>query len=110
MKSNGTNDPILELDELIKRMRSFFEMNPAIGRELYNHVYHGYSKQAGQEAKSKPEAKQKPDQKQKIQLRVKALRLYDAGGTCAEVGKQLGVSTMTVSAWVAHRTMGTYAD
>jgi len=41
-------------------------------------------------------------------LRKRALKMLDSGMSSAEVGKKLGVRTMTVAAWRAHRTMGTY--
>lgn len=41
-------------------------------------------------------------------LRKRALKLLATGKTSAEVAEKLGVRTMTVAAWKAHQTMGTY--
>lgn len=47
--------------------------------------------------------------KQKDQnLRNKALKMLDRGMSSGQVAEKLGVRKMTVAAWKAHRTMGTY--
>ena len=41
-------------------------------------------------------------------IRRKALKLVDSGLTSAQVARRLRLRKMTVAAWIAHRTMGTY--
>jgi hypothetical protein len=42
------------------------------------------------------------------ELRHKALVMRDQGLDSQEIANKLGLRTMTVAAWLAHRTMGTY--
>lgn len=56
-------------------------------------------------AKAQPKT---PRKQQDRVLRSKALQLYDKHQDAEVVAKIVGVRTMTVAAWVAHRTMGTY--
>ena len=43
-------------------------------------------------------------------IRQKALRLSKKGMSAQEISQVLGVRKMTVAAWKAHQTMGTYDE
>jgi uncharacterized protein YjcR len=43
-------------------------------------------------------------------LRERALKMSDKGMSIKEIAKKLKVKPMTVAAWKAHRTMGSYDD
>jgi transposase-like protein len=43
-----------------------------------------------------------------IELRKHAMALLDQGLSCKEVAQQLGIDPLTVSAWKAHATRGSY--
>lgn len=52
--------------------------------------------------------KSKSDREKDSELRHKALLMRDQGLDSQEIADKLGLRTMTVAAWLAHRTMGTY--
>jgi uncharacterized protein YjcR len=48
--------------------------------------------------------------RKKDTLRIRALKMADKGMTAQAIADKLGVRKMTVAAWKAHRTMGTYSE